>query len=227
MLTHSLLYLDGVRILHWREVATALSWLLSVTSRTMERLQSCMISTNDFRTGVTIEYNNGVWQIIEFQHVKPGKGAAFVRAKMKNIETGNVLENTFRAGEKLPQAIVEKVDLQYLYKAGENYVMMDNTSFEQLELTAQQIGSGVEFLKDNTEGIVMLKFNDRILGLELPNTVELEISECAPDERGDTSSGGGKPAVLETGATITVPFHIKVGDKVKVDTRNRKYLTRV
>lgn len=186
-----------------------------------------MISTNDFRTGVTIEYNNGVWQIIEFQHVKPGKGAAFVRAKMRNIETGNVLENTFRAGEKLPQAIVEKADLQYLYKAGENYVMMDNTSFEQLELTAQQIGSGVEFLKDNTEGIVMLKFNDRILGLELPNTVELEISECAPDERGDTSSGGGKPAVLETGATITVPFHIKVGDKVKVDTRNRKYLTRV
>ncbi len=186
-----------------------------------------MISSNDFRTGVTIEYNNGVWQIIEFQHVKPGKGAAFVRAKMRNIETGNVLDNTFRAGEKLPQAIVEKSELTYLYKAGENYVMQNISSWDQIEMTADQIGTGVEFLKDNTEGIVMLSFNDRMLGLELPNTVELEISECAPDERGDTSSGGGKPAVLETGATITVPFHIKVGDKVKVDTRNRKYLTRV
>ncbi len=188
---------------------------------------SGMISSNDFRTGVTIEYNNGVWQIIEFQHVKPGKGAAFVRAKMRNIETGNVLDNTFRAGEKLPQAIVEKSELTYLYKAGENYVMQNISSWDQIELSASQIGPGVEFLKDNTEGIVMLSFNDRMLGLELPNTVELEISECAPDERGDTSSGGGKPAVLETGATITVPFHIKVGDKVKVDTRNRKYLTRV
>jgi elongation factor P len=186
-----------------------------------------MISSNDFRPGVTIEYNHGVWQIVEFLHVKPGKGAAFVRAKMKNLETGNVLENTFRAGEKLPQAIVEKSEIQYLYRSGENYAMMDQVSFEQIELTAQQIGPGVEFLKEGTEGIVMLKFNDRIIGMELPNTVELEITECAPDERGDTSSGGGKPAVLETGATITVPFHIKVGDKVKVDTRNRKYLTRV
>ncbi len=186
-----------------------------------------MISSNDFRPGITIEYNNGVWQIVEFLHVKPGKGAAFVRAKLKNIETGNVLENTFRAGEKLPQAIVEKSDLNFLYKAGDNYVMQDISSWEEIELTADQIGPGVEFLKDNTEGIVMLKFKERILGLELPNTVELEVTECAPDERGDTSSGGGKPAVLETGATITVPFHIKVGDKLKVDTRNRKYLTRV
>lgn len=186
-----------------------------------------MISSNDFRPGITIEYNNGVWQIIEFLHVKPGKGAAFVRAKLKNIETGNVLENTFRAGEKLPQAIVEKSDLNYLYKAGDNYMMQDISTWEEIELTAEQIGPGVEFLKDNTEGIVMLKFKERIIGLELPNTVELEVTECAPDERGDTSSGGGKPAVLETGATITVPFHIKVGDKLKVDTRNRKYLTRV
>jgi elongation factor P len=193
----------------------------------LEHFEPGMISSNDFRPGITIEYNNGVWQIVEFLHVKPGKGAAFVRAKLKNIETGNVLENTFRAGEKLPQAIVEKSDLNFLYKAGDNYVMQDISSWEEIELTADQIGPGVEFLKDNTEGIVMLKFKERILGLELPNTVELEVTECAPDERGDTSSGGGKPAVLETGATITVPFHIKVGDKLKVDTRNRKYLTRV
>lgn len=186
-----------------------------------------MISSNDFRPGVTIVYNNGVWQIVEFLHVKPGKGAAFVRAKMKNLETGNVLETTFRAGEKLPQANVEKFDMNYLYRSGENYALMDSVSFEQIELSAAQIGSGVEFLKEGTEGITVLKFDERIIGVDLPNTVELEITECAPDERGDTSSGGGKPAVLETGATITVPFHIKVGDKVKVDTRNRKYLTRV
>jgi elongation factor P len=186
-----------------------------------------MISSNDFRPGVTIEYNNGVWQIVEAMHVKPGKGSAFVRTKMKNVETGNVLEITFRAGEKVPQAIVEKSDLQYLYKSGDNYAMMDAVSYEQMELTKEQIGSAAEFLKEGLENICILKFQGRIIGCELPNTVELIVSEAAPDERGDTSSGGGKPAVLETGATITVPFHIKVGDKIRVDTRTRKYITRV
>ncbi len=186
-----------------------------------------MISSNDFRPGVTIEYNHGVWQIVEAMHVKPGKGSAFVRTKMKNVETGAVLENTFRAGEKVPSAVVEKADMQFLYKEGDNFVMMDVTNFEQIEVAEKTIGSGAEFLKESLEGITILKFQDRIIGVELPNTVELEVSECAPDERGDTSSGGGKPATLETGATITVPFHIKRGDKIKVDTRNRKYLTRV
>lgn len=186
-----------------------------------------MISTNDFRTGVTIEYNHGLWQIVEFLHVKPGKGAAFVRAKMKNIETGNVLEQTFRAGEKLPTATIEKSEFQYLYRSGENYTVMDQANYEQMELSAEQIGSNHEFLKEGLEGITVMRHNDRIIGVELPNTVELEVRETAPDERGDTSSGGGKPCVLETGATITVPFHIKVGDKLKVDTRTRKYLTRV
>src|ERR1700734_3753486 len=121
-----------------------------------------MISSNDFRPGVTIEYNNGVWQIIEAMHVKPGKGSAFVRTKMKNVETGNVLEITFRAGEKVPQAIVEKSDLQYLYKSGENYAMMDAVSYEQMELTKAQIGSAAEFLKEGLENIVILKFQGRI-----------------------------------------------------------------
>lgn len=186
-----------------------------------------MISSNDFRTGVTIEYNNGIWQVVEFMHVKPGKGAAFVRTRLKNIETGNVLEQTFRAGEKLPTANVEKSEFQYLFRSGENYTMMDQQNYEQMEMTAAQIGSTVEFMKEGLEGITVLRYNERVIGVELPNTVELEVTEAAPDERGDTSSGGGKPATLETGATITVPFHIKVGDKIKVDTRSRKYLTRV
>jgi elongation factor P len=186
-----------------------------------------MISSNDFRPGVTIQYNNGIWQIVEALHVKPGKGSAFVRTKMKNVESGSVLENTFRAGEKVPTAIIEKAEFQYLYKSGDAYVFMDQSNYEQMELSAQQIGDSVEFLKDGLEGIQVMQFEGRVIGCELPNTVELEVTECAPDERGDTSSGGGKPATLETGAVITVPFHLKVGDKIKVDTRNRKYVTRV
>lgn len=186
-----------------------------------------MISSNDFRPGVTIEYNNGVWQIVEAMHVKPGKGSAFVRTKMKNVETGNTLEQTFRAGEKVPQAIVEKAEVHYSYKDGDKYVMIDNATYDQRELDANQIGSSVEFLKEGLEGIQVLTYDGRVIGVELPNTVELEVTEAAPDERGDTSSGGGKPATLETGAVITVPFHIKVGDKIRVDTRSRKYLTRV
>lgn len=186
-----------------------------------------MISSNDFRPGVTIEYNNGVWQIVEAMHVKPGKGSAFVRTKLKNVETGNVLEITFRAGEKVPSAVVEKSDMQYLYKAGDKYTMMDAVSYEQIELDADQIGSSAEFLKEALENITVLRYQGRVIGVELPNTVELAVAETAPDERGDTSSGGGKPATLETGAVITVPFHVKVGDKIRVDTRSRKYITRV
>lgn len=186
-----------------------------------------MISSNDFRPGITIVYNNGLWQIVEAMHVKPGKGSAFVRTKMKNIETGNTMENTFRAGEKVPSAVIEKSEMQYLYRAAEKYTMMDAVSYEQIELDAEQIGDAVEFLKEGLEGINVMRYEGRVIGVDLPNTVELEIVETVPDERGDTSSGGGKPAKLETGATVTVPFHIKQGDKVKVDTRSRKYITRV
>jgi len=176
---------------------------------------------------VKIEWNNGIWQIVEAMHVKPGKGSAFVRTRLKNIETGNVLETTFRAGEKVPSAIVEKSTMQYLYKAADKYTMMDTVNFEQLELGASHIGPSAEFLKEGLENITVLKYQNRVIGVELPNTVELVVSETAPDERGDTSSGGGKPATLETGAVISVPFHVKVGDKIRVDTRSRKYLTRV
>jgi elongation factor P len=186
-----------------------------------------MISSNDFRPGVTIEYNNGIWQVVEAMHVKPGKGSAFVRAKLKNLETGNVLENTFRAGEKVPSATVEKIDMQYLYKAGDNFTLMCNATYEQMELEAKKVGSAAEFLKEGLEGITVTKYQGRIINIELPNTVELDVTETAPDERGDTSSGGGKPATLETGAIVTVPFHIKVGNKIRVDTRTRKYITRV
>jgi elongation factor P len=186
-----------------------------------------MISSNDFRPGVTIVYNNGIWQIVEAMHVKPGKGSAFVRTKMKNVETGSVQENTFRAGEKVPTAIVEKAQMQYVFKTVDKYTLMDNESYEQIELDPETIGDGVEFLKEGLEGITVLRYEGRVIGVELPNTVELEVTETVPDERGDTSSGGGKPAMLETGAQVQVPFHIKVGDKIKVDTRNRKYLTRV
>ncbi|MBX9877274.1 MAG: elongation factor P [Candidatus Obscuribacterales bacterium] len=186
-----------------------------------------MISSNDFRPGVTIEYNNGVWQIVEAMHVKPGKGAAFVRTKMRNVETGNVMETTFRAAEKVPSAVVEKSQMQFLFKGGDSYTMMDQENYEQIELTEKEIGEGVEFLKEGLEGIQVLKYQGRIIGVELPNTVELIVTETVPDERGDTSSGGGKPATLETGAIITVPFHLKQGEKIRVDTRTRKYLTRV
>lgn len=186
-----------------------------------------MISSNDFRPGVTIEYNNGIWQVVEAMHVKPGKGSAFVRTKLKNVESGNVLETTFRAGEKLPSAVIEKMETQYLYKSGDNFTLMCTSTYEQFEVEAEKMGSASEFLKEGLENIQVMKYQGRIIGIELPNTVELEVTETAPDERGDTSSGGGKPATLETGAVITVPFHIKVGNKIRVDTRNRKYITRV
>lgn len=186
-----------------------------------------MISSNDLRPGVTIQYNNGIWSVVDAMHVKPGKGSAFVRTKLKNVETGSVLEVTFRAGEKMPSAMIEKEDMQYLFKSGDNFTMMNTVTFEQLELEEKAIGDVCEFLKEGLEGITVMRFDGRVIGVELPNAVELEITDCAPDERGDTSSGGGKPATLETGAVITVPFHIKIGDKVRVDTRTRKYVTRV
>lgn len=186
-----------------------------------------MISSNDLRPGVTIQHNNGIWSVVDAMHVKPGKGSAFVRTKLKNVETGSVLEVTFRAGEKMPSAMIEKEDMQYLFKSGDNFTMMNTVTFEQLELEEKAIGDVCEFLKEGLEGITVMRFDGRVIGVELPNAVELEITDCAPDERGDTSSGGGKPATLETGAVITVPFHIKIGDKVRVDTRTRKYVTRV
>jgi len=184
-----------------------------------------MISTNDFKTGMTIILDNGIWTVIDFLHVKPGKGAAFVKTKLKNTETGSVLEKTFRAGEKIPRAILDKREMQYLYKSGEDFMFMDNESYDQIALTENQLGDGVKYLKENMN-IGILKHEEKIIGIDLPTFVELEVTDTPPGEKGNTASGGTKPAVLETGATVNVPFFINNGDIIRVDTRTNSYLDR-
>ncbi|EKE04328.1 MAG: hypothetical protein ACD_20C00086G0018 [uncultured bacterium] len=184
-----------------------------------------MISTNDLRTGMTIELDGSIWSVVEFLHVKPGKGAAFVRTKLKNVETGNVMEKTFRAGEKLPKAVIDRRDMQYLYRSEDEFVFMDNESFEQVSLTAEQIGDGVKYLKEGMT-INVLKHDTRIIGLDIPNFVELEVVDTPPGEKGNTAQGGTKPATLETGAIVNVPFFVNNGDRIRVDTRTNSYLDR-
>jgi len=184
-----------------------------------------MISTNDFKTGLTIELNGEPCQVIDFQHVKPGKGAAFVRAKIKNLKTGSVTEQTFRAGEKVPKAVLDRRQMQYLYNDGENYVFMDNESFEQIFLTQEQLDGGEKYLKENMDCQVML-YQGKVLGVELPNTVVLEVIETEPGIKGDTASGGTKPATLETGLVVQVPFFVNTGDMLRIDTRSGEYIER-
>lgn len=184
-----------------------------------------MVSTNDFRTGLTIEIDGEVHQVVDFQHVKPGKGAAFVRSKLRNMKTGYVHERTFRAGEKVPTARVEYKEMQYLYKTGTDYYVMDTSTYEQTMLPESAIGDGVKFLKENMV-INVAMYEGSPIGVQLPNFVELEVTETAPSFKGDTATGGGKPAVLETGATVQVPFFVNVGDKIRVDTRTGDYLER-
>ena len=184
-----------------------------------------MISVNDLKTGLTIELDNGLWSVVEFLHVKPGKGAAFVRTKLKNVESGNVLEKTFRAGEKVAKASLDKREMQFLYKEGNDYIMMDNESYEQLAVTAAHIGDGVKYLKDNME-VSILMHDGRIIGVDIPNHVELEVVDTPPAEKGNTAQGGTKPATLETGAVVNVPFFISNGDRIRVDTRTNEYLDR-
>ena len=184
-----------------------------------------MISSNDFRTGVTIEIDNQVWQIVDFQHVKPGKGAAFVRAKMKNIQTGAVVERTFNAGEKLPRAHVDRRDMQYLYESDGQYNFMDNENFEQIALNDNQLGSAKNFLKENmTIGVQM--FQGTVISVELPFSVELQVIETDPGIRGDTATGGTKPAKVETGYVVKVPLFINEGDVLRIDTRTGDYIER-
>ena len=185
-----------------------------------------MISSNDFKTGQTIIWNNGVWQVMEFLHVKPGKGAAFVRTKLKNMEKGSVVETTFRGGEKIPVANVEKKQMQYLYKTGDTITFMDTSSYEQLEISAEVIGEQVKYLKEQTNVMVLL-FNDKIIGMDIPPHVELKVLETPPSHKGDTAAGSNKPATLETGAVIQVPFFVNVDDIVRVDTRSNQYIDRV
>ena len=184
-----------------------------------------MISSNDFRPGVTIELNGDPHQVIEFQHVKPGKGAAFVRTKVKNLKTGSTTEMTFRGGEKGPKATLDRRTMQYLYFDGEGYVFMDNETYDQISLSVEQLDGGDKFLKENMDCQIML-YQGNVLGVELPNTVELAVVETEPGIKGDTASGGTKPATLETGVVVQVPFFINTGDVLKVDTRNGSYIER-
>ena len=184
-----------------------------------------MISSNDFRTGVSIELDGSVWRVVEFLHVKPGKGAAFVRTKLKNVQTGSVVERTFRAGETVPQANLEKSVMQHTYREADQYVFMDMETYEEARMTADQIGARVKYLKEEME-VNVLRWQDQILEVELPNSVVLEITETDPGVKGDTATGGTKPAILETGAQVMVPLFISVGERIKIDTRNDSYLGR-
>ncbi|CAH0345693.1 elongation factor P [Bacillus sp. CECT 9360] len=184
-----------------------------------------MISVNDFRTGLTIEVDNAIWQVIEFQHVKPGKGAAFVRSKLRNLRTGSIQEKTFRAGEKVSKAHIENRKMQYLYASGDNHVFMDNETYDQIELPETSIERELKFLKENME-VHIMTFQSETLGVELPNTVELEVTETEPGIKGDTASGGTKPATLETGLTVQVPFFINQGDRLIINTTEASYVSR-
>ncbi|CCH67911.1 Translation elongation factor P [Richelia intracellularis HH01] len=184
-----------------------------------------MISSNDFRPGVSIVIDGSVWRVVEFLHVKPGKGAAFVRTKLKNVQTGNVVEKTFRAGETVPQANLEKSVMQHTYKEGEDFIFMDMESYEESRLTKTQIGDRVKYLKEGME-VNVVRWNEQVLEVELPNSVVLEVIETDPGVKGDTATGGNKPALVETGATVMVPLFISQGEKIKVDIRNDTYLGR-
>lgn len=184
-----------------------------------------MISSNDFRSGVTIELDGSVWRVVEFLHVKPGKGSAFVRTKLKNVQTGSVVERTFRAGETVPQATIEKRTMQHTYKEGDQYVFMDMETFEEARLTPEQMGDKINFLKEEMEANV-LYWNDQVLEVELPTSVVLEVTETDPGVKGDTATGGTKPAIVETGAQVMVPLFISIGERIKVDTRDGSYLGR-
>lgn len=184
-----------------------------------------MISSNDIRPGTTIKIDNDIWQVIEFQHVKPGKGAAFVRSKLKNLRTGNVNEKTFRAGEKLEKANIERKEMQYSYSDGDDFIFMDNETFDQLTMSKDQLGNVVLYIKEGTNVSVLMSDGD-ILGVEAPNFIVLKVVETDPAFKGDTAQGGTKPAKLETGAVVAVPFFVLEGDSIKIDTRTNEYLER-
>jgi elongation factor P len=185
-----------------------------------------MISAGDFRNGITIEIDNNIFQIIEFQHVKPGKGAAFVRTKIRNIRNGGVVEKTFRPTEKFPQARIDRNDMQYLYSDGDLYNFMDVANFEQIALNEDEIGDSLKFVKEN-EMVKICSHNGNVFAVEPPLFVELEITDTEPGVKGDTAQGATKPAVVETGATVYVPLFVNQGDKIKIDTRTGDYLSRV
>lgn len=184
-----------------------------------------MISTGDFKTGMTIEFDNNLQQIIDFQHVKPGKGPAFVRSTLRNVRTGAVLDKTWRAGEKVERAMIDKREMQYLYRDGSSYVFMDNNTFDQLTIAPDTLGEATNFLIENNNAVMMM-YGDEIVGVDLPAAVELTITETEPGIQGDRVSGATKPATLETGLVLQVPLFIEKGETIKVDTRNGEYTSR-
>jgi elongation factor P len=187
---------------------------------------SSVYATNQFKKNIKLEIEGVPYQIVDFQHVSPGKGAAFTRTKLKNLLTQNVIEMNIKSGEKLPAANCEHKEMQYLYNDSEGYHFMDTTSFEQVVLSAEKLGDDVGFLQENLL-INVLYYNERPITVELPTFVELKIVKTEPSFKGDTVTGGTKPAVLETGATVAVPFHISEGDIIKVDTRDSSYVEKV
>jgi elongation factor P len=189
----------------------------------MEELRT--LDTSDFRNGLSIIQDNDIYTIVEFQHVKPGKGGAFVRTKLRNARSGAVIDKTFRAGERMEQARIERKPMQYLYQQGDEYFLMDNDTFEQISVPKSAFGNAVKYLKDGME-VSVTSHDGTILGAEVPSFVELVVEATDPNMRGDTASGGSKPATLETGAVVQVPFFINVGDKLKIDTRTDSYLER-
>ena len=184
-----------------------------------------MISVNDFRTGLTIIVDGNLFRVLEFQHVKPGKGAAFVRSKLRNLRNGNVTEKTFRAGEKVEKAQIDNRKMQYLYAQGDEHVFMDMESYDQTTLTSAQIAYELKFLLENME-VHIQTYQGEMLGVELPNTVVLEVAETEPGIKGDTASGGTKPAKMETGLMVNVPFFVNAGDKLIINTTDSSYVAR-
>jgi elongation factor P len=183
------------------------------------------ITTNDLRNGMTLDLGEGLFSVVEFQHVKPGKGGAFVRTKLKNVRTGAVIERTFRADERVEQAIVEKREMQFLYRDGTEYVFMDNVSYDQLQVTADSLGDAANYLKESDNAVIQM-YGSEIVGVELPASVELTVAATEPGIQGDRVSGARKPATLETGLVLQVPLFINPGERIKVDTRSGEYITR-
>lgn len=184
------------------------------------------ITTNDLKNGITLELENGLFTVVEFQHVKPGKGGAFVRTKLRNLRNGNVLEKTFNAGIRVEQAILDKRDMQFLYRDGEDYVFMDTESYDQMTVAPVALGEAADYLVESSVVIIALH-NGGIVTVEIPATVELTVAETEPGVQGDRVSGARKPATLETGKVLQVPLFVNIGDRIKVDTRSGDYITRV
>ena len=183
------------------------------------------ITTNDLKNGMSLNLPEGLYQVVEFQHVKPGKGGAFVRTTLRNVRTGGQLDKTFRAGEKVEQAMIDKREMQYLYRDGADYVFMDNESYEQLHVSPQSLGSAADYLLESASAILQM-YGDEIVGVDLPAAVELTVAETEPGVQGDRVSGARKPATLETGKVVQVPLFVNTGDKLRIDTRSGEYITR-